>query len=553
MLLFIGCIQSCHEDEASYEINEPITTSYNSTILSYLANLKSEAGKENGTKIEALKEAINLNTIHIYELKSTEKLLIADISALKGFESYNATKVIFFVLNNSVIRSNLVTINNKEPFKDVNQIVVSIFNMKKNKDNYSGKIAFYNLFQSILLSNELENGKLIVNGVALKEPKRSSTGKTNGCIAWFWVTTYASGKQTAEYMYTTCNCEEQTARTNCGGGGGGGGSSNNNNSGQPNYPENPKDKALLSYVDTDGEIVTKQYNMEIGKWELVSISLPAVVINNNPTKYGFLIFAWPSDGQKILNNLILYTYDAASGNWNGEPETPEKIAKAIEEQIDDSKLDPCTKAIMEKLKNLTNSDIASIFEKFGVPVNGTYNIEIVLGKPKDNAKASTTSFEQNNYKITILDTYIYGTDNNGKPPTDLSIAAVIIHELVHANFLALFDDYHNNGDICAYDNFTCLYENYVSKNYQGTIDAQHAQMFDNYIDKMASMLAEFKPGQSYEFYRNLAMSTMTGLQYFEDRYPKGSAERSRIIQSRLAEDNNEARGDILPKGTPCSK
>lgn len=228
-------------------------------------------------------------------------------------------------------------------------------------------------------------------------------------------------------------------------------------------------------------------------------------------------------------------------------------ADIIEEKIDDSQLDPCTKAIMEKLKNLTNSDIASIFEKFGVPVNGTYNLKIVLGTPDGNAIASTKPAGQNKYITTIRDTYIKGTYNNGRTPTDLSIATVIIHELIHAHFLALFDDYHNNGDICAYDNFTCLYENYVSKNYQGTIDAQHAQMFDNYIDKMASMLAEFKPGQSNGFYRDLAMSTMTGLKYFDDRYPEGSDEKSRITQSRLAEDNNEARGDILPKGTPCSK
>ena len=47
--ILIGLLHSCYEDETSNESNQPITTSYNETILSYLANLKSAAGKENGT------------------------------------------------------------------------------------------------------------------------------------------------------------------------------------------------------------------------------------------------------------------------------------------------------------------------------------------------------------------------------------------------------------------------------------------------------------------------------------------------------------------------
>lgn len=167
-------------------------------------------------------------------------------------------------------------------------------------------------------------------------------------------------------------------------------------------------------------------------------------------------------------------------------------------------------------------NIASIFEKFGTPTDGTYNIKIVLGNPNDiSSLAQTETINKNNYLITISEAYIKGTPNNQIRPTDLSIAAVLIHELIHAHFKALFDDFHSNGDICAYDNFDCLYEKYVINNYVGTIDAQHAQMFDNYVPKIAAILQEFKPGSSSQFYDDIAMSTLFGLQYFDDKYPVG--------------------------------
>lgn len=43
----------------------------------------------------------------------------------------------------------------------------------------------------------------------------------------------------------------------------------------------------------------------------------------------------------------------------------EDIAQVIEDNIDDSKLDPCTKGILSKLKSQTTNDIASIFTKLG--------------------------------------------------------------------------------------------------------------------------------------------------------------------------------------------
>ncbi|MCZ8228997.1 hypothetical protein [Flavobacterium sp.] len=281
-----------------------------------------------------------------------------------------------------------------------------------------------------------------------------------------------------------------------------------------------------------------------------------IIINDykKPSGYIIILEFTPPSPTAPSYEVIWESMGGGDGTAaTAEEEVAAELAKKIVDSIDVSQLDPCTKEVFEKLKTLTNSDIASIFEKFGVPVNGTYNIKIVLGTPqKPTALADTKSAGKNNYIITIRDTYIKGTENNGKPPTDLSIATVIIHELIHAHFFALFDDYHNNGDICAYDNFACLYEKYVTKTYGGNDDAQHAQMFDNYIPIMASTLAKFKPGQPYQFYEDLAMSTMFGLNFYNAKYPKGGDERTRIENNRLSEDYNRPFGEAIPKGVPCS-
>jgi hypothetical protein len=62
---------------------------------------------------------------------------------------------------------------------------------------------------------------------------------------------------------------------------------------------------------------------------------------------------------------------------------------------------------------------------------------------------------------TISEAYIKKRANpQSYSTTDLSIAAVLFHES-HAHFFkVLFDDFHNNGDTCAYDNYgLLLYEN----------------------------------------------------------------------------------------------
>ena len=135
--------------------------------------------------------------------------------------------------------------------------------------------------------------------------------------------------------------------------------------------------------------------------------------------------------------------------------------------------------------------------------------------------------------------------------------------------MALFDDYHNNGDICEYDNYDCLFMEYVFKIFEGTTDPQHSQMFENYMDVMANALQEFQTGipvssteKAQLFYHDLALSTMGGTQFFKDRYPldynaPNYEERRRIVNNREAEEKNiiiddAENGKYIPKGKSCT-
>ena len=70
VLTFLGIIlfSSCEKDD---EIaTDSISTSiYNKDISNYLNLLKTESNKENSLKIEALVDAIDLNSVKIYTLK----------------------------------------------------------------------------------------------------------------------------------------------------------------------------------------------------------------------------------------------------------------------------------------------------------------------------------------------------------------------------------------------------------------------------------------------------------------------------------------------------
>ncbi|WP_395045485.1 hypothetical protein [Flavobacterium sp.] len=102
----------------------------------------------------------------------------------------------------------------------------------------------------------------------------------------------------------------------------------------------------------------------------------------------------------------------------------------IEEKIDDSELDPCTRAILNKLKH--NHKLAKILSRFEDP-NALFNIKFsqVINLVDEDGQTLYGMFSgtNENFNYTIqLNSNFY--NNSGS--THLGKASTIIHELIHA-------------------------------------------------------------------------------------------------------------------------
>ncbi|MBF4518750.1 hypothetical protein IRZ71_20540 [Flavobacterium sp. ANB] len=293
--------------------------------------------------------------------------------------------------------------------------------------------------------------------------------------------------------------------------------------------------------------------------------LKEVVIGPKPKLTNAVSFdmIWGSGGSSMgyapVGGASGVTWDATGGGGSGSgitAPTSAQIVAELEKKIDGTKLDPCTKAILDKLKNLTQSDIANIMSKLGGK-SEVYTLTFDIGNTNGNL-AATNRNALNTY-TTILDKdFLDGNDGTGinKPPTDLVIAAVIIHEVVHAYFFSLFDDKINSNKPKALDNFDLLYQRYVTKNYVGTDDAQHAQIWKSFINVMSSSLQEYSTGvptnSPSQFYQDIILGTLMKTDNFAGKYPTDGQEYKRITNKYLTEKNNGNNDpEYTPKGKPC--
>jgi hypothetical protein len=352
----------------------------------------------------------------MYDLKSTEKLIVADLKSLTDFENSDKTKAIFFVYDNKITKSNIVTFHNRVPFVNYDKVIRSVFDMKKNKDNYTGKVTIYNPIQNIVFSNEYQNGALTVNGIARRKTAKKITGKANGCTAWYWVTTYSDGRQTEDYLYTTCSdgggSEECQAYRMSGikcGGGGGGGSADTATAGTTIYPNNPINNYTFQYIDKNDYIIEQKFNSKTGKWEFSMIILQEVVITRNPENFRHLIFEWPKwdqlVAQEVLGINFIFTHDADTGNWVGVPEK-----------------DPCT-AAQETSTISKDSKYLSATESILIAATDGFEHSITLGKDADG-KITQAPMNSGNQQYKVSTNYswpgAFGAIHNHPNPTPLS-------------------------------------------------------------------------------------------------------------------------------------
>ncbi|MDL2144083.1 hypothetical protein QQY79_16255 [Flavobacterium tructae] len=263
---------------------------------------------------------------------------------------------------------------------------------------------------------------------------------------------------------------------------------------------------------------------------------------------------WPNPITNPVNPPIVPIGGGSSGgsaNWNRV------------EQIKDNNLDPCGKSALEKLKNLKQNDITKMLQRFGGPIS-PYDVTMqkgpVLGGP--SVFGQTIKLSDNNYQITINQDYLNGVIDSepNSPPTDLSVATTLIHEIIHAYFLSIIDQQKSTGNSSLSD-FPTLFEAYVRSTNPGSpsndmADAHHAEIANRYVDIMASALQEFNTGTpvasgaAQQMYKDLAWGSLQGTPIYNAKL--SAADKDRIAQRKTVEARNKSRGNQNPQGKPCN-
>lgn len=208
-----------------------------------------------------------------------------------------------------------------------------------------------------------------------------------------------------------------------------------------------------------------------------------------------------------------------------------------------------------------------MFKKFDPNVS-LFNIKIMPGTVNYSTDiAETQVFSPNNYNITLSYDYLNGARSwaPSSPPTILSIATTITHEIIHAYLLSLVDQYNvsSSSTIC---DFPTLYNAYVKNKTEGgtqaQVDAQHEIIVEKYVNVIASTIQEFDTGISVtsgyprQVSLDLAWAGLIGTDFFKKNYPDDAthnnyADRKRIKIRRYVEEYNESRENQSPLGKPC--
>jgi hypothetical protein len=235
----------------------------------------------------------------------------------------------------------------------------------------------------------------------------------------------------------------------------------------------------------------------------------------------------------------------------------------IEKQIDDSQLDPCAKGVFQQVKNTTNNDFAKVLAKLGAD-GSIYNTTMISAIAPSGQPAQTIKTSAYNYKIFISTNYV--------DKTKLFIAASMVHELIHAYFMSIVDDYNlnpNSQNIYNLQSFPSLYQAWCDKNYppteQTSPNAHHADMAIIYVDAIAAAIKEYAINTGTanslpnldQICNDMAWGGLIGTPVFDDtNTPLTPADRTRIINRYEAEQRNLPIGDIPniqnPISQPCN-
>ncbi len=220
----------------------------------------------------------------------------------------------------------------------------------------------------------------------------------------------------------------------------------------------------------------------------------------------------------------------------------------IEKNIDDTNLDPCSKGVFQQIKNTTVCDFAYLFAKLGAD-DSVYNTTI---KTEHNSVMVNGQLEEvgdpaNTIRTTPGTKYNYTVYVNPDYPgkTKLFIAAFLLHEMAHAYFFSLVDDY-NMGATNSFNELPILFNAAVVNHFPIGPNLHHEEIANSYVSAIAAALQEFQPGLPQQVYDDLAWSGLEKTSIFNTLYPQGSTSRERILNRKTAEQT----GNSIAQGTP---
>jgi hypothetical protein len=253
---------------------------------------------------------------------------------------------------------------------------------------------------------------------------------------------------------------------------------------------------------------------------------------------------------------ISYTYHGGGGSGSSATN-----GDSIENLIITLNLNPCSESALNKLKAATGVDIAAIMNKFNSTPN--YNITITTSPTSLGAAVAQTNYTNPavpyDYTIKISPDY--------SSSTELFRAATLLHEITHAYFLSLKDDFNAGiqpGSNVYNDNAT-LFQFYVTHTYPSSYsyDAHHEEMAKKYVNSIASALQEFQTGipvilagAPNQIYTDLAWGGLLGTPIYNSTFLVGSSERQRIENRYACEQIGHTVGYGTPQqqntiGKPC--
>lgn len=309
-------LSSCLQDN----LVTPEDPIFRESILRYLDQLNATNSNDDDHKITELINAIDYRTVKSYKLNESETLLIADIKELSGAKKEETLKAIFFIIQDEIVRSNIVSFSDFS--NDYNNLIVSILKQTFDPKQYSGKFSFYSVFQVIQFYNLIDNGNLIEGGI-LNRNRNTTNERAKACIDWYLVTTYyysdGGRRTTDQYLFTTCddnecNTTRVSGRIKCGGGG------ETPGSGNPVFPYNPQDGDEYEFTDRDGIKTLYKFDAQLNMWTIHLRTLSELIVQSQPQNYPYLLTDGPTHGLMVLGpDDFLYTFDSYSGSWIGGP------------------------------------------------------------------------------------------------------------------------------------------------------------------------------------------------------------------------------------------